>query len=308
MNYHDDVLYVYLHIPKTAGITFMRHVKYNYPSKTVLTISPKPNMKFHHRADVDAYIDYLPQKRKDQIRVVCGHSVYHGIHGHFQKKPRYLTFLRDPVKRAISNFNYFMQNYDVFVEEDNEVFPQSRDELTFDRWWNCIQHNLQTGIVLNYRHDDKPGWDRELRLDESHLEEAKRILDDFYFVGLTETFEEDTLFLYNELNVSRFLKRKQNVTAKRYVEVNKELIEMIRAGAALDIELYEHALRLNREFKRNHPDFSQIVERVRAGRRYVTPIRFFLKDTVAALIGQKRAVMLVERTKKTIGAITRLGD
>lgn len=303
---NDAVLYVYLHIPKTGGVTFVRHVMYNYAYKTLLAVGPKPDMKFRHCADVDAYIDSLPQKRKDQVRFVCGHSVYYGIHGHFQKKPRYLTFLRDPVKRAISNFNYFMQNYDLFVKEDHEQFPQNRDELTFDRWWDCFQHNLQTGVVLNYRHDDKPGWDPELRLDESHLEEAKRILDDFYFVGLTETFPEDSMFLYGKLGITSFFKERQNVTSRSFVTVTDDVKKRIAKDAVLDIELYEHAIELNRRFKIEHQRFTAIVRQTESERKFVTPLRFIVLDTIQKQLGQRRTLILIGWLARTVKATLRI--
>lgn len=306
MNNRDDVLYLFLHIPKTAGITFLRHVKYNYASKTLLAVGPKPDMKFNHCAEVDAYIDSLPQKRKDQVRFVSGHSVYYGIHGHFQKRPRYFTFLRDPVKRTISNFNYFMQNYDVFVEEDNELFPQNRDELTFDRWWDCFQHNMQAGVVLNYRHDDRPGWDPELRLDESHLEEAKRILDDFYFVGLTETFQEDSMFLYGKLGITSFFKERQNVMSRSFLTVTDDVKKRIAKDAALDIELYEHAIDLNRRFKIEHERFAAIVRKTESDRKFVTPLRFIVADAVRAVLGIRRTQILVAWVSKTVQATLRI--
>ncbi len=277
----------------------------HFPMKTVFTISPGPTRKFLRRAEVDQYIDSLSRKQKDQVRFLSGHGVYYGIHEHFQRKPRYFTFLRDPIDRTFSNYNFMMQDYDI-VEKESGRFPQNKDELTFEQWWNNVPRNMQTGVVLNYRVDDKPGWDPELRLSESHLEEAKRILDDFYFVGLTETFEEDSLFLYNEMNVSRFLKKKQNVTKKKYAELNEQFIETIRPGIALDMGLYEHARNLNREFKRSRPDFAQIVERVRAEGKYHTPIGSVVMDAVQSLIGWRRLHLLTERKPKIVETIIKL--
>ncbi len=289
----EEYLYIFLHVPKSAGSTFLRHIGYNFQHNSILVLSPGPGRKLLHRAEVDACIESVPQARKEQIRVICGHGVYYGIHEHFTLKPRYITFLRDPIDRTISHYNFMIENYDT-VELEDDRLPMRREDLTFEDWWNTFQGNLETGIVLNYRIDDKPGWDQQIRLVDSHLEEAKNILDKFYFVGLTEKFEEDSLFLYNELKISKFINKKQNVTRKYNIEANQRLIELIRPGVALDCALYEHAVKLNKNFKNTCPDYYDIVENLKANRKYITPIRFVILEALQSFIGMKRTVALVE--------------
>ncbi len=303
---NDEYIYIFLHIPKCAGSTFERHLICNFPYRSILLISRQPNRKLLSRVEVDDYIKSLPRERKDCVRVVCGHSVYYGIHEHFGRQPRYFTFLRNPITRTLSQYNFVKQYYEMFVGEGGEPFPKSKDELTFEKWWSKSQKNPQVGVVLNFRIGDKPGWDPELRLDESHLEEAKRILDRYYFVGLTENFDEDSLFLYNELHVSRFLKKRQNVTKSCFLEVNEKFVESIRTEVTLDSELYKHAAKLSCQFKTNHPNFREIVERIGADRKYVIPVRFVILETIQSILGRRRTFRLLERTLKTFKPIIRL--
>ena len=299
MSDNQDILYIFLHIPRCAGTTIARHLRYNLPRGSRLLLSPTPQRKFQQKEEVDGYIESLPERTKRKVKVIIGHSVYYGIHRYFQRPARYITFLRDPVDRVISNYNYFMEHYDFFVRDNAKgQFPQNKDNLSFDQWWQVFQGNLQVGVVLNYMAENKPGWHDELELNEKHLTQAKQILNQFYFVGTTENFSEDALFLYHELGIRRFLKKRQNTSHQEHIQPNERITQLILQKSALDVELYSHARQLNSAFKKERSDYYDIIENVQKNGKFITPFRSILIDNIISLFGMKGVTFLDHMIRK----------
>lgn len=295
-----DVLYVFLHIPRTAGTTFVRHLTYNFPRDALLGVFQTPRNRLPRKRDIEALISGMAPSRLDKIKVIYGHNVYYAIHELFNKPAHYFTVLRHPIGRAISNYNYFLANYGFLLAGDKEKrFPRDSRELTFNRWLEVYPKNLQVRAVLNYRADDMPGSKSKLGLNEKHLEDAKWILDQFYFVSFTEVFDEDSLFLYSKLKINRFLKARQNVSGRSRVDVNDQIVEAIQSSSALDMKLYGYGREIDFAFKKDHPEFFEIVERMRNNRRFVVPVRPWIFDHVVSRLGMKRAVHIHE----TLGPI-----
>ena len=284
---NKDVLYIFLHIPKCAGTTFAEHLKYNFQQGTLLNIGPSLHRPFEERSEVDAYIRSLHPKRKEKIKVISGHSVYFGIHEHFQRPARYITFLRDPLWQAISLYNYFMEHYDFVTRNDHGgKFSNDNGELTFEKWQHVFDINMQISALLNYRINNQIGLHGDIKINEDHLEKAKQVLDRFYFVGLTETFEEDSSFLFNELNITKFIKKPQNVTPKRHIRPSTKLFDLISQSATLDQQLYSHAVQLNRDFKQNHPEFYKIVKDTDNRKTYLPlPLKLIVAEKLVAFFG-----------------------
>jgi hypothetical protein len=261
MTQSPDYLYIYLHIPKCAGTTFSEHLKYNFKSRQRLSIGPSRHRGFQERSEVDDYIHSLPASVKDGIRVVFGHSVYYGIHEHFSRPARYITFLREPVSQVISHYEYFLQHYDSLIaDQPSRGYPKDKSELTFERWRQIFDVNMQIPTVLNYAIDGRIGVNGDVDINEAHLERAKQILDKYYFVGLLENFEEDSLLLYDELGVRRFIRR---------------------------------------SFKDKREDLPEIAERVRQHGRYVIPLKLIATNWILSTFGIG-AIMALQKVKARI--------
>ena len=137
---NKDYLYIFIHIPKTGGTTIKENIKANlgkdefislywdekpsdlrliseetikklYPlkeeilAKISIELSSKKNI-FNSKEEAKKYITSLSEKEKEKIKVIIGHHMPYGIHKYFNKKPRYITFLRNPIDRRISEYNY----------------------------------------------------------------------------------------------------------------------------------------------------------------------------------------------------------
>ncbi len=289
----SDPLYLFLHIPRTAGTSLTTTLRHALRGGRELHLSPLPGRRFLRRAEVDAYVDALPPQRRDRVRLVHGHCVYPGLHERFGRPGRYFTFLRDPVRRAISNYHYFRAHYELFLADNEDgTLPPRSEELDLERWWEVFPHDLQLGVLLNYLVADRPGWEHKAPLTEADLERGQRILDSFYFVGLTETFEEDSLFLYSLLGVERLLREPLNAQPGARIEVDAATCERLARDTRLDAALYRHGVEHNRRFKEQHPDFRRLGLGLQARARPLRPLRRRLFEAATRLVGLRRAVSL----------------
>ncbi len=86
---------VFLHLPKTAGTSFVTHARTRYDRR--YNIPPGDHLRDLARLALVARV------RRPEL--VSGHTFY-GVHHLLPGETTYVTFLRDPVERVISMFFY----------------------------------------------------------------------------------------------------------------------------------------------------------------------------------------------------------
>lgn len=260
MKRNEDVLYIFLHIPKCAGTTLRYHVENNFPRGECLPLYNSGTNQLTRPLVFDS-ITSFSQDDRARIRIVYGHEVYYGIHELFDKPARYFTFLRDPIAKTISFYNYRMQQA---IRSNTLV---EKDMPTFEQWLEASpgMHNGMFGDFVKY------GFAETTETDEASM---AAIFDKFYFVGTTETFDEDSLFLYHGLGVRRFFRNQNKST--QYLQPNDSVVHGIAEKTELDRKLYGHAQDRNRAFKRQSANFSKIVASMRIKRAVRTYARLAL--------------------------------
>ena len=119
-------LYIFLHVPKTAGTTLNFHALKNLSAEEVLDLtSLKPDLNTNKymknlykpgfvKKSVDMIIESISGKALDKKILICdSHFAYYGIHKYFNREPRYFTFVRNPAARVISIYNYLSTLYNL---------------------------------------------------------------------------------------------------------------------------------------------------------------------------------------------------
>jgi hypothetical protein len=279
----EDSLYVFTHVPRCAGTTVRAHIERNFAlDACVPAYINNPNfydiVKRSYsipqtKRDILAYIQRMSAKQRSRIGVVYGHQVFKDITDPFERPARWITLLRNPVERAISHYRYNCRQVAIGepLPEAETVLGSDGRVLSFETWFQTqtAALNKTTAFLCQTQSME---LDEETDLGEEHLERACKILDGYHFVGVAEQFEEDALFIFAELGVTRFTGNKH--VAPR-LEASQELTrqrEIVRASSTLDLRLYEHALELNRAFKHRHPEFASTVERIRSLRHPATAL------------------------------------
>lgn len=217
--------YYFLHIPKTAGTTF----------KSILQQEFQPEQI--------CYADNLLSLSKNWYsdhRLFMGHYFY-GIDKIIGKKPVYLTFLRDPVKRFISHYHYLKRlEWHPFHQYTGSIESFMDSPVIQEHCANVQTRMLAATVNKNVKeHWDKPALLllRELeksvmRSDKSKLELAIRRLNGFWFVGNADQFEESILKIGLKSNGKR-------LNQGNYDDLDQSIKARIAELNALDIQLVQ---------------------------------------------------------------------
>ena len=227
-----DKTVIFLHIPKTAGVTIRQIIKRQYPENRMYYgdhLSPQ---------EIANVFTSLPEDYKAQLQMIWGHLIF-GVHQYLSTDATYFTFLRDPIERTISHYYYILgrpHEFEIaqYLRENNIGFQEALEKnLILD-----IQ-NVQTRMLAGLPYDHPPNT-----YTQAHLETAKHNLSNhFAVVGLVEQFDESLLLLKRTLGWGNVFYNLQNKTPRRPYkdDIPPETMALIRKENELDIELYKFA-------------------------------------------------------------------
>ena len=214
----SDTFYLFLHIPKTAGTTLRHIIDDQYGQENVLTYY---NQNSNHLLDnLEALLMVKPH-----YKALIGHY-YFGVHAKFRFPATYITFLRHPVARTISQYKEWLRN-----RPERLLNQDGSTQSLIESIKSCPDH--YTDFQCN--HIAPRNNESDLSIGEKAL---NNLTDYFSGVGLVEYFDESiSLFSkkfgwvvkpYNKLNVKN-----------TKVEISAELIEIILSINQNDLFLYE---------------------------------------------------------------------
>ena len=167
-----------------------------------------------------------------------------------------VTFLRDPVDVVISKFFHFRRKY---IHSDklpeHMVYDYRNDLNLFLKHWDYVSNRYKV-------YDQCKNYITYILDNTNNNEKAiSRLKKEFWFVGLTERFNEGLVILRDRFqqlgfSFSIYYDRKNRgpkATRQRKSLVTKEVLLNIREQNILDIELFEYAVLLYEENIRNYP-------------------------------------------------------
>ncbi len=233
----SDNIIAFVHIEKAAGSSLIALLRYNFPF-THCEVKPLSKDLSHvfSACDMEKILKINPW-----VKSISGHSLtpvsnlrlaYPNI--------QYITLLRDPVKRYISNYLYWV---DAMGYKGN-----FQTYLGVEKIWN-FQVKKIAGV--------------------EDLEVARKIVDkEFFLVGLTEEFASFLLLLGKKMSKTQFKLINFHINEGRksqnYEGLMKDLnphLPGIEKRNALDIELYNHVKGKWTKEKENYgPSFSADLE------------------------------------------------
>lgn len=218
---------VFLHIPKTGGVTLRRALKWKYPSRVLYEESlTKPLAAFGR----------LPLSERANARVVSGH-LHYGVHEHIPQRCEYVTLLREPVARVVSSYHYILGHPKHALHAD--LVRSSEPLEDFLRIDPSID-NHQTRMISG-RGGGELGSRIAEPLGADALAEAKANLERFLVVGVTERFDETFIVLRRALGWRVPFYVTANVAAGGPKPFPDSARELIRERNQLDLELYRFA-------------------------------------------------------------------
>jgi hypothetical protein len=238
---------IFMHIQKTAGTSIVEMVREHY----------EPTQVISHGEYLER-LDYSPLARNgklDERTVVTSFQDVRFLSGHFGydfaslfMQERYsFTFLRDPIERVLS-FYYFCKN---------------RDPNEFEIYRTCQQLSLDEFLKMGLRESDVNSfiWNNQVwqlacgfnsleNRDFSSFEADELLdlsikhLDDFSYVGLAETFEEDRDKILVDLGIPPPKKKitlNTNPGRPTSKDLSRSTMKLLEQLTELDRILYEIA-------------------------------------------------------------------
>ncbi len=260
---------IFLHIPKAGGTT-LRHI-------LVRQVKPEQAFLLYERMETAGLeverLQNLPAEKKEKMELVVGHFRF-GLHRLFEQPFQYVTFLRDPYQRVVSQYHHVHRRpdhylYSLVVEKglSLEAFVSEGLAVELD--------NGQTRLLgTDFDEPDTPIG----ACDADMLARAKTRLDqNFAVVGLQNRFDESLLLIRERLGIRSVAYEPKNQDRKRSARTPLTAAERaaIECTHALDLELYAFAqAKLEAEIEQRPEFFEQATQRLATqNKRYALQLR-----------------------------------
>ena len=215
---NKELSLIFLHIPKTAGTSFVGTLRNIYGKRHVTRID-MPIGKVENSKHLD-----IPAKIPRKSKVVHGHFRYADLKNYYklENEIKIITWLRDPVERVISNYFYL-----------DKIL---RDIMNRQKDVKNVLNSMERTLI-------------EFARAKGNRNRMARFLNDmplqsFDFVGVTEFFPEDLNYLATLLNWKSYKEFHHNVTDSKKPIVSEEIREEIKKLNEKDIEVYNEGLAL----------------------------------------------------------------
>jgi len=238
---------IFLHLPKAAGTTFNGIISKQYKESEVFSVSRVvkeslgENWGAYPTREREALAKVKLSELKDadleELKIVAGHMEF-GWHTLLKAPSSYITFLRDPVDRVISQYHYILRLNNHLIKD--QIASENLTMLQFvERGLSSVSDNGMTRKLAGIT-DEVPFQ----QYSDNILETAvANIETNFGAIGLAEYFDESVLLIKLKLGWSMPFYRTKNATRNRSVvnDYDKKTLDAIRDHNALDIKLYQHA-------------------------------------------------------------------
>ena len=257
----QNYLYAIYHMSKTGGTTLRLTLEKNLKNNEFIRLYVDSGY-FSSIEHIESYLSGLLEKEKDFIRVVIGHEVFEEFLKHFNRDIRRIVFLRNPFDRTISLYNHVRRAQDNKDSKERKpswfnVISDTGDVFTFKEWYNQYKGLLKNFYIRELVR--KFSKEKIGKSPQELIREAKKILEDFYFVGITEN-PEDFLFVYDLFGIKNIDTFKRENVSKNYFSGDSygEAKEIILSDNS-DMELYEYAVELNKKFKIDNEEYKKMA-------------------------------------------------
>lgn len=244
---NDKILY-FLHIPKTAGTTFSTILEHYFDYDAIYPSTVWSELVTDMKKDLSSY------------RLFRGHFGY-GLEKILNKPLVYITMLRDPIDRIISNYNHIKVHplgtnwvKDNFISENETILqvlqnPEKKlifmneqtRELGLDLSEIYPYENLFNNLT---KENNYLTFTSSLELDYNKLlENAKKRLSEFPYFGIKERFEDSLFLLYYTFGWRPMkIDYKLQIIGKTNKEIlSEELSQAIQSCVYFDSQLYDFA-------------------------------------------------------------------
>ncbi len=207
-----------------------------------------------------------PAEALKKIRCFYGHGVYFGFHSFLAAPTTYITLVRNPVKRIVSQYYCYLHDPNrgmhKYITENNISLEQYQREA----------RNEQAHYVFGFPH---------YRLTRPEVKDLPELFDNiknhFAYVGVTELYDESLFLLHKRLDWDRWwfwTKTLANPKRPELEELSPALLKDIESQNDLDIALYNYASdTLTKELEALSPDDRQALAEYKEAQEIFTQLQ-----------------------------------
>ena len=256
---------IFLHVPKTAGTTLSHIIARQYDPQEIFHIRNPAHPRGPRYSEWAGTVEDLRElvtERRAGFRCVIGHAPF-GVHEHLPGPCRYVTLLRKPVARVLSQHRQFVHHNIANETIGPDEAPTLAEFLEIQP---IVLENRQTVFVAGMESEEPVP-------DEGDLERARENMrEHFQVVGTLERFDEFLVVMSREFGWPNVLyvplNRTREVTDPLRLDQRPDLVRGIEAKSALDQALYAEATRcLNESIARYGSGFRRDLRRFRRANR-----------------------------------------
>jgi hypothetical protein len=227
----ENVLYVFVHVQKTAGTSFMQQIiRANFTPEQILE---------------GVTIRTFRKRLRPEHRFATGHVAY-GLHWLTQRPVVYLTFLRHPVDRALSHYFFIRQCDPRFCRHDRYEAAISMDLLSF--YTQPRFRNEMTMMLAGIPWHKLQGYVTHAAFGQWALRRACfNLRYRFACFGLQEHFEDSLQLFARTFGWQvqhQDIRLKQTRLRPKLEEISPEMYQQLARLNYLDMLLYRYARRL----------------------------------------------------------------
>jgi len=220
---------IFLHVYKAAGTTLRKIIENNYDPSNLYTVSIAERKSFSQFKE-------LSDCERREFAIVQGH-VRFGLHELVPRPTTYLTMLRDPVDRVLSDYFFILRApihplYERVALGNVTLRDYIRGKMSLS------VDNGQVRVLCGEPDVAYGNCSRDM------LEEAKHNLEEYFsVVGLAERFDESVMLIKRTFGWKMPLYVRHNVTRDRphKERIPEDVLRLIEEQNGLDIELYRFA-------------------------------------------------------------------
>lgn len=213
-----EIELISMHIPKTAGTSFRNLLESVYGRSQVVRFD------MHGGGELFANGRPFRGEQPPARRVLHGHFRYHKLLRRFSsiEQVRIISWVRDPVRRVVSNYHYLCGQLDAAMKSNTKHDPRGR-----------VLRSL-----IEFARDPR-NCDRQFRYFRDCSPE------DFAFIGIQEFYDEEVAEVARILGWEKCPPvPRRNITKGKSEEHPQEWLEEIAELNARDMALYASCLRL----------------------------------------------------------------
>lgn len=224
-----DYTLVFLHLPKTAGLSLR--------SAVLSAMAGRPQLRIINPVDDLATLANLAPAERERLVLIEGH-LYYGVHELISRECRYMTILRQPIERVLSWYSFVREYTPHHLHARVAGAGGGGRSLR-----ECLEEGLSVELdnhmvrmLAGQEYVNVPFG----AVTGSMLAMARRNLEGFAAVGITERFDESLDLYRRTFGWRRMSTQRINATAKRLnaTDCDDRTLALLHAHNTFDLDLY----------------------------------------------------------------------